>query len=114
MDILRTHAPKRTVINAAVVITALAGCGIWSKQAPVATNQAPVETANVAAPEATRSSVPRARASRSQTHASSAPEAPNKANTGTVLSQIHQANLMEIALGKLAAEKASMSEVRAY
>jgi predicted outer membrane protein len=114
MDILRTCARKRAVIIvAAVIIPALAGCGIWSNQAPVATNQAPVATANVAAaPEATRS--PRARARHPQTHASSAPAAPNKANTGTVLSQIHQANLMEIALGKMAEEKSSMSEVRAY
>ena len=113
MDILRTHAPKRAVIIAALIIPALAGCGILSNRAPVATNQAPVATANVAAvPEATRS--PRARARHSQTHPSSAPEVPNKANTGTVLSQIHQANLMEIALGKMAQEKGSMSEVRAY
>jgi len=108
MGILQPRAGKREVIIAAVIISALAGCGISS-------NQAPVATANVvAAPEAVRSSVPRARARHSQTHASSAPAAPNKANTGTVLSQIHQANLMEIALGKMAEEKASMSEVRAY
>jgi predicted outer membrane protein len=46
--------------------------------------------------------------------ASLAPAAPNKGNNGIVLSQVHQANLMEIALGKMAQEKASMSEVRAY
>src|SRR6202040_794832 len=108
MDVLQPRAGKREVIIAAVIISALAGCGISS-------NQAPVATANVvAAPEAVRSSVPRARARHSQTHASSAPAAPNKANTGTVLSQIHQANLMEIALGKMAEEKASMSEFQAY
>jgi predicted outer membrane protein len=108
MDILQPRAGKREVIIAAVIISALAGCGISS-------NQAPVATANVAAaPEAVRSRAPRARARPSQTHASSALAAPNKANTGTVLSQIHHANLMEIALGKMAEEKASMSEVRAY
>ena len=115
MDILRTRVPKGEFIIAALIIPALAGCGILSNPAPVAMNQAPVVTANVAAaPEATRSSVPGARARHAQTHASSAPEAPNKANTGTVLSQIHQANLMEITLAKMAEEKASMSEVRAY
>jgi len=35
-------------------------------------------------------------------------------NTAAVLSQIHQANLTEIALGKLAENKASAPEVRAY
>jgi putative membrane protein len=108
MDILRTHAGKREIIIAAVVISALAGCGTSS-------NQAPVASANVtAAPAAARSRAPRAPARPSQTHASSAPAAPNKGNTGIVLSQIHQANLMEIALGKMAEEKASLSEVRAY
>ena len=111
MDILRTRASKRAVIIAAVIIPALAGCGISSHQAPIAT--APVATANVAAAPEARSS-PRARARHAQTHASSAPEVPSKANTGTVLSQLHQANLMEIALGKMAEERASMSEVRAY
>src|SRR5437879_2049024 len=102
MDILRTRVPKGEFIIAALIIPALAGCGILSNPAPVAMNQAPVVTANVAAaPEATRSSAPRARDRHSQTHASSAPEAPNKPNTGTVLSHIHQANLMEITLAKM-------------
>jgi putative membrane protein len=35
-------------------------------------------------------------------------------NTAAVLSQIHQADLTEIALGKLAEDKASAPEVRAY
>ena len=35
-------------------------------------------------------------------------------STGLILSQMHQTNLMEIALGKIAAQKASSSEVRAY
>jgi hypothetical protein len=40
MDIPRTHARKRAVIIAAAIIPALAGCGMLSNQAPVATNQA--------------------------------------------------------------------------
>ena len=108
MDIWRTRAGKREVIIAAVIISALAGCGPSS-------NQAPFATANVAAaPEAARSRAPRALARPSQMQASLAPAAPNKGNNGIVLSQVHQANLMEIALGKRAQEKASMSEVRAY
>src|SRR5260370_38864319 len=50
----------------------------------------------------------------SQAHTSSAPAAPNKGNTRAVMSQIHQAYLMEIALGKIAEEKASTSAIRAY
>jgi predicted outer membrane protein len=104
MNPLRTHAGKREIIIAAVVISALAGCGTPSNRAPVA------NTNVTAAPEA----APRAPARPFRTHASSAPAAPKKGNTRTVLSQIHQANLMEIALGKMAEEKASTSEVRAY
>ena len=108
MNALRTHVGKREVIIAAVVISALAGCGTSSNRAPVA------NTNVAAAPEAAPRSAPRAPARPFQRHASSAPAAPKKGNTRTVLSQIHQANLMEIALGKMAEEKASTSEVRAY
>jgi putative membrane protein len=110
MNALRTHVGKREVIIAAVVISALAGCGTSSNRAPVA------NTNVAAAPEAAPRSAPRTPARPFQKHASSAPVAPKKGtgNTRTVLSQIHQANLMEIALGKMAEEKASTSEVRAY
>jgi putative membrane protein len=115
VNTLRTHAGKREVIIAAVVISALAGCGTSSNRASAA------NTNVAAAPEAVQRSAPQAPARPSQTHAASAPAAPNKApavpnkgNTRTVLSQIHQANLMEIALGKMAEERASTSEVRAY
>jgi putative membrane protein len=109
MNALRTHADKREVIIAAVVISALAACGTSSNRASVANTNVVA-----AAPEAARRSAPRVPARPSHTHASSAPAAPNRGNTRTVLSQIHQANLMEIALGKMAEEKASTSEVRAY
>ena len=108
MNPLRTHAGKREIIIAAVVISALAGCGTSSNRAPVA------NTNVAAAPEAAPRRAPRTPARPFQTHASSAPASPRKGNTRTVLSQIHQANLMEIALGKMAEEKASTSEVRAY
>ena len=99
MNTLRTHAGKREVLIAAVVISALAGRGTSSNRASVA------NTNVAAAPEAVPRSAPQARARPSQTHASSAPAAPKRENTRTVLSQIHQANLMEIALGKMAEEK---------
>ena len=115
MNTLRTHAGKREIIIAAVVISAMAGCGTSSNRASVANTRASVANTNVAAaPEAAPRRAPRTPARPFQTHASSAPAAPKKGNTRTVLSQIHQANLMEIALGKMAEEKASTSEVRAY
>src|ERR1700730_11596890 len=117
MNTLRTHAGKREIIIAAVVISAMAGCGTSSNRASVANTRASVANTNVAAaPEARQWSAPRTPARPFQKHASSAPVAPKKGtgNTRTVLSQIHQANLMEIALAKMAEEKASMSEVRAY
>jgi len=113
MDILRTRAQNREVIVAALIISALVGCGISSHQAPVA--NAPVANANVAAaPVAAGRSARQAPAKASQTHASSAPAAPEKGDAKTVLAQIHKANLLEIALGKMAEQKASTSEVRAY
>jgi putative membrane protein len=112
MKTLLVHAGKREVIIAAVLIAALAGCGTSANQGSVANT---VASANVAAaPEAAQRGAPRAPARPSQTHTSSAPAAPNKGNTRAVLSQIHQANLMEVALGKMAEEKASTSEIRAY
>jgi putative membrane protein len=100
--------------------SSLAGCGLLTHRAavansPVANTQAPAANTNVAAaPAATRRSASHAPARPSQTHASSAPAAPDKGDTKAVLSQIHQANLIEIALGKMAEEKASTNEVRAY
>jgi predicted outer membrane protein len=108
MKTLRTHAGKKEVIIAAVVIYTFAGCGTSS-------NEAPVANPNVAAaPEPAQRSTRQAPAGSSQAYASSAPAAPDEGNTRRVLSQIHEANLMEIALGKMAEEKASTSEVRAY
>ena len=117
MDTLRNRLGKRELLIAALVVSALAGCG-------TSQNQAPTATASVAsAPEAAPSSARQARSKPSTTRARSspvastkqkAPIASTKQNTAMVLSQIHQTNLMEIALGKLAEEKASRSEVRAY
>jgi len=42
------------------------------------------------------------------------PVASTQANTAIILLQIHQTDLTEIALGKMAQEKASIDEVRAY
>jgi len=42
------------------------------------------------------------------------PEASSKKTSASILAQIHQADLKEIAIGKIAEEKASTDEVRAY
>jgi putative membrane protein len=107
MTTLRTRAGKGGVFIVVLVSSALAGCGTSSHQTPVA-------NVRVAAQQSVQSSAPQAPARSSRTHASSAPAAPNKETTGSVLSQIHQTNLMEIALCKMAEEKAWRIEVRAY
>jgi putative membrane protein len=97
----------------AVVAIGLVGCGTSQNQ-----NQTPTTTASVAsAPEAAASSAQPTQTSDSKpttTRAGTSPVASTKQNTRKVLFQIHQTNLTEIALGKLAQKKASTDEVRAY
>jgi putative membrane protein len=118
MDTLRNRLGKRELVIAALVVSALAGCGTSQSKAPTA-------TANIASvPEVAPSNAQQARSKPSRTRARSslvssakqntAPVASTKRNTAMVLSQIHETNLREIALGKMAEEKASRSEVRAY
>jgi putative membrane protein len=120
MHTLQNHSRKRELVIAGLIISALvvaevAGCG-------TSNNQAPAATASVAtAPEAESSSAQQARASAQQarakaatTRARTSTSSSTEPSTGLVLAQIHQANLMEMALGKMAEEKASSDEVRAY
>ena len=118
MDTLRNRLGKRELLIAALVVSALAGCG-------TSQNQAPTATASVASlPDAAPSSARQARSKPStirprsspvaSTKQNTAPVASTKQNTAMVLSQIHQTNLTEIALGRMAEGKASRSEVRAY
>jgi putative membrane protein len=55
-----------------------------------------------------------ARSRQFATRASPPPVALTKHTTAMVLSRIHESNLTEIALGEMAQDKASMSEVRGY
>jgi len=108
MDTLRNRLGKRELLIAALVVSALAGCG-------TSQNQAPTATASVAsAPDAAPSSARQARSKPSTIRPRSSPVASTKQNTAMVLSLIHQTNLTEIALGRMAEGKASRSEVRAY
>jgi len=111
MQILQNRRAKIELLLTAVLVVASAGCG-------TSNNQAPAATASVAAaPEP-------AAPSKAQTHPAHAklltmrtqtpPEPSTKQNTAMVLSQMHQADLTEVKLGKMAAEKASTDEVRAY
>jgi putative membrane protein len=118
MDTSRNYLGTRELLIAALVVSALTGCG-------TSRNQPPTGAASIAsATEAGPSSTPQARSKPSRRHARSlaiastrrntAAIAPTRPTTAIALSQIHLTNLTEIALAKIAEEKASSSEVRAY
>jgi len=110
MDMQQDRRRTGTFIIAALalVAVALAGCGT-SREQPPAT------TANVAAaPEAAQPIAKEAKARPEVTRAAPSPEASSKKTTAAILAQIHQANLKEIAIARMAEGKASTSEVRAY
>jgi predicted outer membrane protein len=108
MDSFRKDLSKRALLIAALIVSSLAGC-VTSK------NRASTASASIAPlPEVAPATTHQARSKHFTTLASSSPVASTKQNTAMVLSQMHQTNLMEIALGKIAQDKASMSEVRAY
>jgi putative membrane protein len=96
------------VLIAALITAALSGCSTSREQPPVA-------NANVAAaPAAGQPIVQEAKPKPAMTRAAPSPAASTKTNTAAILAQIHQANLREIAIGKMAQGKASTSGVRAY
>jgi putative membrane protein len=90
---------------AALVAAALSGCS--------ASRQQPDTNANAAVPSPAAQPTQAAEAKHRVTHVPS-PEVSSKNTSATILEQIHQANLKEIAIGKMAEEKASSDEVRAY
>ena len=91
----------------AVIVLALIGCGTTKKQAPPTT--ATVAPAPEAAPSAKE-----IRAKSSAVRARISPEVSTKLNTAMVLAQIHQTNLTEVELAKMARKKGSINGVRAY
>ena len=110
MDILHNRKGIGKFLIAVLVAAALGGCATSREQPPAAN-----ANANVAvAPQAAHPIVKEAKARPAVTHAAPAPAASSKTNAAAILAQIHQANLREIAIGKMAEGKASTSEVRAY
>jgi predicted outer membrane protein len=95
---------------AALVAAALSGCSTSREQPPAANANANVATRS----EAAQPIAKKAKAKPTATRAAPSPEVLSKRTTATILAQIHQGNLKEIAISKLAQEKASSSEVRAY
>ena len=105
MRIYKNPGTSRQLIIAAVVVVLLGGCSTSRQQpAPDASAAAAQPSAQPAAQEA--KAKPAARVP--------SPEASSKKTSASVLAQIHQADLKEIAIGKIAQEKASTDEVRAY
>ena len=102
-----------TKLTMALLVLVVAGCGTSKNQAPAAsasvTATTPLEAASPPSAQATR-----ANKSSPAAHVHTSQAASAMPNTGLILSQMHQTNLMEIALGKMAEQKASSSEVRAY
>ena len=113
---LQNRSGKRelvvTKLAMAVLVLVLAGCGT-SKDAPAA-------SASVAASTPLEAASPNAQTARASKHATSTAHASSLSggsampNTGLILTQMHQTNLMEIELSKMAEQKAASSEVRAY
>jgi len=110
MDILQTRKATRKFLIATVVAATLGACSTSRQQPPPAN----ANTNVAAAPEAAQPRAQEAKARPRVTRAAPSAEATSKKTSATILAQIHQANLKEIAIGKLAQEKASTSAVRAY
>jgi putative membrane protein len=110
MDILQDRKGIGKFLIAVLVAAALGGCATSREQPPPANANAKVAVA----PPAAHPIVKEAKARPAVTHAAPAPAASSKTNAAAILAQIHQANLREIAIGKMAEGKAPTSEVRAY
>jgi putative membrane protein len=107
MGIQKKLKISRYFFVAALAAVALGGCSANRQQpAPDANANAAVASPAVQATQA-------AEAKPRVTHVQS-PEVSSKNTNAAILEQIHQANLKEIAIGKIAEEKASTDEVRAY
>jgi putative membrane protein len=110
MNISQNRFSTRTLLMAAAV-SVLAGCTLWQQPAPPAGVASTPPQA--AAPSSTAQTQP-ASALPATVRPRMSPAASAKMQNRTVLTQIHQTDMMEIALGKMAQEKASSGDVRAY
>jgi putative membrane protein len=105
MGIHKKLRVSRYFFVAALAAAAIGGCS--------AKRQQPAPDANAAASSPAAQPTQAAAAKPRTTHVPS-PEVSSKKANASILEQIHQANLKEIEIGKLAEEKASSDEVRAY
>jgi len=106
MRIQKTLKGSRQFFIAALVAAALTGCSASREQPPANANTNPVAAQPSAQPTAGEAKAKPARVP--------SPEASSKKTSASVLAQIHQANLKEIAVGRMAQQKASSDEVRSY
>ena len=113
---LRNRSGKKEFVVAqltmVVLLLVLTGCGTSKDNAPAA-------SASVAASTPLEAASPNPQRAPASKHATSAAHVSSSGgsampNTGLILTQMHQTNLMEIELGKMAEQKAASSEVRAY
>ena len=107
MGIQKKLTVSRYFFVAALASAALGGCSATRQQ------PAPDAKANAAAASPAAKPTQAAEAKPHVTHVPSS-EVSSKNTSASILEQMHQANLKEIAVGKLAEEKASSDEVRAY
>jgi putative membrane protein len=118
MTILRSDRRTGALLVAAVVAATLCACST-SRQQPATNAQIKVGASSVVAAQPvvkkpkSKHLVKEADTKPAVTGVAPLPDLSNK-STQTILVQIHQANLKEVALGKMAQEKATSSEVRAY
>jgi putative membrane protein len=105
----RQNTEGRYFFVAAIFAAALSGCST-SRQQPAAASS----SASAAASPAARPAALAAKAKPEATHAAPSAEVSTKSSSAAILSQIHQADMKEIAIGEMAEGKASTSEVQAY
>jgi putative membrane protein len=112
MEISRNCFRSRELLIAGAIVSAL----LASALSACSSRQQEPQTAPIAAPapETAGPSPQDIRARSAAASARIAPEVSTRQNTATVLAQMHQANLMEVELAKIAREKGSTSAVRAY
>jgi putative membrane protein len=96
---------SRYFFVAVLAATAISGCS--------ANRQQPTPDVNAATSSPAAQPTQAAEAKPHVTHVPSA-EVSSKNTSAAILEQMHQANLKEIAVGKIAEQKASTDEVRAY
>jgi putative membrane protein len=117
MDTLQNRRGAGKLLIVVLVAAVLGGCATSRKQPLAANAKANVAAAPAAAhPIAKKSKVRPAltRAASAPAVSRPVPAASSKTNAAAILAQIHQANLREIAIGKMAEGKASTFEIRSY